>query len=215
MEVYRILRSEIALPRSTKSLFRRKAVDAVANDRDNGFTFTATWRRNMSEILAHTPRWVFILFVGLVFLGLQQSKTRTVTFKRLMLLPLAMAALSLYSIWSTFNGSTLGLACGVVAMLGTAALSQRFDFAKGVRYLAQTHSFILPGSWLPLALMMAIFVTKYGVGIALAQHGQWRDVAPLIAAVGAVYGFWSGIFVGRMAQILARHGRPVMLKAAA
>ncbi|HEY8024082.1 MAG TPA: DUF6622 family protein [Burkholderiaceae bacterium] len=169
----------------------------------------------MSEIIAHTPRWVFILFVGLVFLGLQQSRTRTVTFKSLTLLPLAMAALSLYSIWSTFNGSTLGLACGVGAMLGTAVLSQRFDFARGVRYLAQTHSFILPGSWLPLALMMAIFVTKYGVGIALAQHGELRDATSFIAIVGAVYGFWSGIFVGRMAQILARHGRPAMLNAAA
>ena len=42
----------------------------------------------MQEILAHTPRWVFGLFIGLVVLGLQQSKVRNMTLQRLTLLPL-------------------------------------------------------------------------------------------------------------------------------
>src|SRR5579872_4589657 len=87
-DIYRIIRAEIICPRSTKALIRRKAVDAVTVDRDNGLTFTDMRRRNMFEIMAHTPRWVFILFIGFVLLGLQQSRARTVTRKRLPILPL-------------------------------------------------------------------------------------------------------------------------------
>ncbi len=164
----------------------------------------------MQEIIAHTPRWVFVLFIGLVFLGMQQTKVRSVTLQRLTLLPLAMLALSFYGVWNTFNGSALGAACWLVAALATALASQRVNFARGVRYIADTRSFIMPGSWLPLALMMGIFFTKYGVGIMLAQHGELRDADSCIAIVSLVYGFWSGMFFGRTAQIVAVHGRQAL-----
>ena len=79
-----------------------------------------------------------------------------------------------------------------------------------MRYIADTRSFIMPGSWLPLALMMGIFFTKYGVGIMLAQHGELRDADSCIAIVSLVYGFWSGMFFGRTAQIVAVHGRQAL-----
>jgi hypothetical protein len=161
----------------------------------------------MQEIIAHTPLWVFGLFIGLVALGMQQTKVRSVTLQRLTLLPLTMLALSFYGAWSTFNGSAVSVACWLGAALVTALASQRINFAGGVRSSADTRSFILPGSWLPLALMMGIFFTKYGVGIMLARHGELHDVDSFAAIVSLVYGFWSGMFFGRTAQIVAVHGR--------
>jgi hypothetical protein len=161
----------------------------------------------MQEIIAHTPRWVFALFIVLVALGMQQAKARSVSLQRLTLLPLAMLGLSFYSVWDTFNGSELGVACWLGAALATALASQRINFSRGVRHDSETRSFVIPGSWLPLAMMMGIFFTKYGVGIMLAQHGELRDADAFVATISLVYGFWSGMFFGRAAQIVASHGR--------
>ena len=161
----------------------------------------------MQEILAHTPTWVFGLFIGLVALGMQQTRERVASLQRMALLPLAMLGLSFYGVWGTFNGSALGAACWLGAVLSVALVCLRFDFARGVHYVAETRSFVMPGSWLPLALMMGIFFTKYGVGIALARHGGLREVDGFVAAVSLVYGFWSGMFFGRAMQIFMTQGR--------
>ncbi len=168
----------------------------------------------MQEIIAHTPRWVFVLLIVLVALGLQQTRVRSVTLQRLTLLPLAMLALSFFGVWSTFNGSALGVACWFGAALASALASQRFNFARGVHYSPSTRRFIIPGSWLPLVLMMGIFFTKYGVGIVLARHGELREVDSFISLVSVAYGFWSGMFFGRTAQIVAAHGRQAFASSA-
>ena len=51
----------------------------------------------MEEILKHTPIWVFFILIALLYLGYIQSKTRTVTIRRAIVIPIAMTALSL--IW--------------------------------------------------------------------------------------------------------------------
>jgi hypothetical protein len=159
----------------------------------------------MLEIINHTPSWVFALFIGLVVLGVRQAKTQTMTLLRLAALPLAMLALSFYGVWSTFEGASLGIICWVGSVAVAALSAQRFDFNRGVRFLVESRSFILPGTWLPLVLMMAIFFTKYGVGISLAQHAELRFDPSFIAAASLAYGTWSGVFFGRMAQIFAAH----------
>ena len=164
----------------------------------------------MQEIIAHTPRWVFGLFIALVYLGLQQSKVRTVTITRLTLLPLAMLGLSFSGVWNTFNGASLGITFWLAAMVATALLAQWIAFDKGVRYLPETRSFILPGSWLPLALMMAIFFTKYAVGIVLSQRAELAAMPAFVIVVSLAYGFFSGAFFGRTLKIMVSHGRQAL-----
>ena len=64
----------------------------------------------ITQILSHTPLWVFGLFFGLVYLGYVQSRTRQVSRSRLTMLPIAMLAWSLYSVWSTFDAHLTALA---------------------------------------------------------------------------------------------------------
>jgi Family of unknown function (DUF6622) len=75
----------------------------------------------MAQTIQHTPGWVWVLFLALVCLGLLQSRTRTVSKARLLVLPLAMFALSLYSLFATFGPLRLGLlawqAGGMLALL--------------------------------------------------------------------------------------------------
>lgn len=167
------------------------------------------------EILSHTPRWVFALFFGLIYLGFQQTKTRSVSIRRLLILPIAMLALSFSGVWSTFGSGTLALACWLGAVgLGAIVALIAVNVANA-GYSSETQTFSLPGSWLPLSLMMAIFFTKYAVGAALAQHPE-ALVLPLFTGVAsAAYGFWSGIFFGRVLKILNMHGRKAIAQALA
>ncbi|HSY29515.1 MAG TPA: DUF6622 family protein [Burkholderiaceae bacterium] len=162
------------------------------------------------EILSHTPLWVFALLFGLIYLGFQQSKTRSVTMKRLVILPIAMLGLSFSGVWTTFGSGTLALACWTGAMVAGAALAQLLGSARNVSYSAETQTFKLPGSWLPLFLMMAIFFTKYAVGFSLAQNPGLLAVSSFVGVASAVYGFWSGIFFGRMINILNVHGKQAL-----
>ena len=54
------------------------------------------------EILTHTPLWVYGLFVGLIFVGWQQTHDRFVKQPTLLILPLGMLALSFFGATSSF-----------------------------------------------------------------------------------------------------------------
>ena len=124
------------------------------------------------QILAHTPHWVFALFALLVWLGCKQLVSRRVSLRRITVLPLAMTGLSLYGVVSAFRDSPLALAFWVAAAVVAAFLLMQRRLHEATRYEAGTRSFDVPGSAVPLVLMMGIFFTKYVVGVQLAMHPE-------------------------------------------
>ena len=70
----------------------------------------------------------------------------------------------------------------------------------GATYDPATRTFFLRGSWIPMALILGIFLTKYVVGVDVAMNpGLARD-GQYTLIVGALYGVFSGIFAGRAAR---------------
>lgn len=80
---------------------------------------------NLLDILARTPVWVFAVFLVLLALGYQQSRTRTVSRQRFLLLPVAMMALSLYGVVSAFGVALVPLLAWVMGAGGVAVLGAR------------------------------------------------------------------------------------------
>jgi hypothetical protein len=58
------------------------------------------------------------------------------------------------------------------------------------------------GSWLPLALMLATFATKYAVAVACAVRPDLAAGAGFAATVCALYGMFNGLFLGRALRCL-------------
>jgi len=155
----------------------------------------------LTQILAHTPRWVFVLFALLMWLGLKQLAAGTVSLARVTLLPIAMVGLSFYGMLSAFGDSPvalLGWAGAVSVLLLTV---QRWPLPAAARYDAATRTFHLPGSAAPLALMMGIFFTKYAVGVLLAMHPEVARHTGFALAIGTLYGAFSGIFSARALRL--------------
>lgn len=157
------------------------------------------------EILKRTPVWVFFLFALLVYIGFQQSRTRTVSPQRLAILPAALLALSLYGVLSAFGTSPFALGVWGAALALAAVAISLVPFPRGV--VRSGNSFQVPGSWVPFALMMVIFFTRYAIAVSLARDPSLRQAAGFVAAVAASYGLPTGYFVARTVNIL-RTPRP-------
>jgi hypothetical protein len=153
------------------------------------------------EILAHTPRWVFALFALLVWLGCKQLITSRVSLKRITVMPIAMTGLSLYGVVSAFKDSPMALTLWVVAAVALAFLLLQRQLHEATRYDASTRSFEVPGSAVPLMLMMGIFFTKYIVGVQLAMHPALAHQPGFVLPVSVLYGAFSGIFAARALRL--------------
>ena len=82
----------------------------------------------------------------------------------------------------------------------------RSGWPGGARFDAERQLFFVPGSWLPLGLMMGIFTAKFALGMSLAM--QPAVAHNIVAAVGfsATFGLLSGALLGRSRTILDRRG---------
>ena len=139
----------------------------------------------MVEILKHTPYWVFVLFFALLALGYSLTRTRSVRRRRMFAIALAMVALSLYGVLSAFGRDGAALTCWTAGVALAAWLATRLAVGAGIEYSPATQMFSVPGSWLPLALMMTIFFTKYGVAVAQARHLPLAQARLFSAGVSA------------------------------
>lgn len=169
------------------------------------------------DIVRQTPPWVGALLAGLLVLGLSGVRARDVHIARLVLLPVAMIGLAVWGVQSAFAATgrlpellALWAACGA----GVLAVGARLAPPSGTHYDTVTRSFHLPGRWLPLVLILAVFSLKYGMGVQLALEPALARNATFAFAVTALYGLLSGLFAARALRVL-RLAQPGVTVAAA
>jgi hypothetical protein len=155
------------------------------------------------NIVSHTPVWIWGLLAFLIWLGLSQSKDRQVSVPRTFITPAAMIGLSIYGMVSVFGASPLVWSLWLLTCTVLVCAMLWLPTAAGCQYDRLQRRFKLPGSWIPMVVIMCIFCTKYSVGISLAlspsivRSGVFTTVIPLL------YGAFSGLMLGRSAQLIA------------
>ena len=157
------------------------------------------------EIVRRTPVWVGLLLVALIVLGVSSVRSRDVSIGRLVLLPLVMIGLAAWGVQSAFGAGghlaeLLGLwaACGALLL----AFGTRLAPPAGARFDAATRRVHLPGSWVPLLLILMVFLMKYGIGVQLAIEPALAQSSGFALAVTALYGLLSGLFAARALRVL-------------
>src|SRR6478735_8320083 len=63
----------------------------------------------LTQIFLHTPKWVFVLFATLVWLGAKQLFANSVGLGRVTVMPIVMTALSIFGVTSAFGDSPTAL----------------------------------------------------------------------------------------------------------
>jgi hypothetical protein len=156
----------------------------------------------MMQILSHTPAWVFVLFVALLVFGLMQTRTRSVRKIPALFLPAGMVALSLAGINSSFGLGLVPLASWAIALLIAVFFGYVLFRDKRVTYDATAEKFYIPGSWVPLAVIMAIFFAKYVYAVMHARNADVISTLLFIVALSAVYGLLSGYFAAKALNLI-------------
>ncbi|MCE1190806.1 MAG: hypothetical protein LWW96_01500 [Acidovorax sp.] len=160
----------------------------------------------LGPIIQRTPAWVWALLAGLLWLGASQLRARQVGLVRALATPLAMTGLSVYGVASAFGPAgqaAVALGSWFVAAAALAALALWFQPTPpaGTEYLPQARSFCVPGSAMPLALILGIFLTKYFVGVELALQPTLASSSEFALQIGTLYGVFNGLFAARALRL--------------
>lgn len=132
----------------------------------------------ITEILTHTPIWVFLLF-----------------------------ALLLAGIHSSFGLLPLPIAAWGVALMATAGIGYLLFRVKRIAYDQPTQKFVIPGSWTPFSVILAIFLTKYVFAVMRALNETIIGEPAFIGALCVAYGIFCGYFASRAINLIARARR--------
>jgi hypothetical protein len=159
----------------------------------------------VGTILKNTPVWVWGLLTGLLALGFSQVRARTASLTRVAAVPVLMTGFAIWGIGSAFGASGqmvwvmlawLAAAAVVAAILAPGAAAQ------GTSYDRATRTYALPGTFVPLLLIVGIFLTKYAVGVELAMQPKLAQDATFAIEIAALYGVFNGFFTGRAIRLL-------------
>lgn len=159
----------------------------------------------LQQIILNTPLWVWALLAFLLYRGAIASTDREVALKKTLIVPLVMLVLSVQSTVSAFGLSAVTAPVWLLCFAAGAGLAWRWFDRAGSIPQPQRGTVWLRGSWQPMMLMMGIFLTKYAVGVLLALQPYRAQQTPFVAAICALYGGFSGIFIGKMLRILGAY----------
>ncbi len=164
-------------------------------------SFDPALSARVAATVAHTPPWVWALLAALVLVGALQLRAHEASPRRVILLPLAMGVLSLWSALAAF-----GLRADVFAAwaLGLGVLLLwRPQGPRHVRHDPQRAVFLLPASAVPLLLMLAVFAVRYAVGVTRALQPAFAQTPAFAIGAALGYGLLSGLFAARAINVLA------------
>jgi len=161
---------------------------------------------------ASIPVWVPVVFLALVLLGYRQSFARTVRPTAVAGTALAMWGFSLYGVVAAFGAVGWALGLWAAGYAGVAFMGTRLIASGSMAVVGS--SVRIPGSWVPLALMLGIFTAKFALGMAASVHSPVLQSAGFVAVMSAVLGALSGGF-GARAMAVHRVARSAALPSGA
>jgi hypothetical protein len=159
------------------------------------------------QILSKTPAWVFGLFFLLLGFGFMQARTRSVSKIPALSLPAGMIALSLAGINSSFGLTAVPLVSWAIALAIATSIGYGFFRDRKVGFNATTGRFLIPGSWMPLTVIMAIFFAKYVYAVMNALNATIISAPLFVVVLSSVYGLLSGYFAARAMNLLKQAQR--------
>jgi hypothetical protein len=150
-----------------------------------------------ASILYGTPIWVWVLLAFLLSRGFKALNSETVPLSKLAIVPLVFAGWGIAQLlldplagWSAAIAWTTALLVGIP---GGVYIASRTRFI--VDSIANT--VMLPGSALPLLLIITIFAVKFWLGFEMATVTDASASGMFISIGAVVSGLVAGVFGGR------------------
>ena len=148
----------------------------------------------ISQILKGTPIWVWAILAALVVFGIKQLRSRVVARYSVLIAPVAFLLVGLMAA----GRGALGFSVWAFTLIAiTAATFFIWKPTGSASYDAAAGRLHLPGSPIPMLLMLAIFLLNYVINVALAISPALRADTAWQVGPALVLGALSGVFMGR------------------
>jgi hypothetical protein len=151
---------------------------------------------NLWGIISGAPWWVYVLFIYLVSIGIQSTKPRTISIKRVVLIPLFFLAWSFYSLYQKLLlGLPSLIPLWVVFLAIGAYLGIKEVYSWRISKNPQKQEITIPGNYSTLVLILLIFILKFFWGYFYTTRTEisyWIYFADTLTSA-----LVTGFFVGR------------------
>lgn len=148
-------------------------------------------------MLSHIPVWVFAVLILLLAIGYRQSHPRDLAPRMVLLIAIAMSAYSLLGLVSTFGAAPAPIV-GWAAGQGLAVtLGRRLLVPPGISFVPAARKVHVPGSWIPMLLVIGIFCVRFALGFAAGVGAPVQPESALATGLALMLGLLSGGFAAR------------------
>lgn len=149
-------------------------------------------------IIAHTPPWVWPLYVLLLYLGLQRTRDSTLPLWRMLMLPVVVTLLAILSFilagWSALPAVLLGLALGDFS-------GWRLERPGATRRMPDGRIW-LHGEWGSFTLLLVILVYRYAISVIAGFNPALHSNMTWLLGTVFMSTSLSALFLGRTAARL-------------
>ena len=149
------------------------------------------------QILSHTPLWVWAVLALLIALGASQARTRQVGLGRATVVPLVFIAFSFTGVIGAFGAGPSTLLEWLAGVVIAALCLRKVVAVRGAAWSPAAKQFTVPGSFIPLTLVVGVFLFRYAVGVAFALHPERAHDLAFASACTLAYGGFAGLFWAR------------------
>jgi uncharacterized membrane protein len=156
-----------------------------------------------SEVLRHTPTFVWAILGALIAIGGLQLREQTLSRTRVLVMTIGLASLSLFGLLAAFRSHWLAWLAWLAGGIAVYFVAAGRQWPRRVRHLAERNAFLVSGSAIPLVTMLSMFVVFYALNVSLTLHPDWKLDRRLALAAGIAYSILPGLLLARARRILA------------
>ena len=151
----------------------------------------------LQQIISHTPLYVWAILAFLVHRGVAASRERTMSLRAVAIIPLVMMGLALQEIDRRFGLAGVPFAAWAAGVTAGAMLAWHLAAGTVTGLDRAAGTVTQRGSWLPLALMLAVFGTRYVLAAAGAIQPSLQHSAMFAMTASLLLGLLNGLLAGR------------------
>ncbi len=148
-------------------------------------------------MLSHIPLWVLPLFLFLLWMGQRQSRPRTMSPALAVSIAVALLGLSVYGVLAAFGARPIAVVCWAAGFAASLTMGTRV-FGPGRLAMTGDRSAVnVPGSWLPMALLIGMFGAKFALGFLAGTGSPMLQQLWFVSLASVTLGLLSGGFATR------------------
>ncbi len=168
--------------------------------------------QGIGQAISHTPVWVWPLLALLIWLGIAAMRTRSIRVARLIVLPVVFLGLSIAGLFTSPLPLIEAIGIWLAGLALGSLLGRLIAPRAGVTIDRANRRLTVPGSVVPLILILVIFIGRYAAGYAFGRYPELRQDTTVLIVAASYAAFCSGVMLGRTLPLLLAYFRTPIQK---